>query len=85
LFCILCQFLLLEVDNLLGLCRSLTTPDRFEDNCLVDAIDYEGHLPQLSGAVDNKNTYSGKVLTFSFNLAPDPKGLMIIVGVGKVL
>jgi hypothetical protein len=78
LFCILRQFLLLEVDKLLGLCRSLTTPDSFEYNCLVDAINNEGHLPQLSGAVDNKNTYSGKVLTFSFNLAPHPKGLMIM-------
>jgi hypothetical protein len=78
LFCILCQFLLLEVDNLLGLCRSFTTPDRFEYNCLVDAIDYEGHLPQLSGAVDNENTFSGEALTFSFNLAPHPKGLMIM-------
>ncbi|CAK9868954.1 unnamed protein product [Sphagnum jensenii] len=49
-------------DCLTDLCtssRGLKTPDRFEYNCLVEAIDYEGQLPQLSVAVANKDTSSG--------------------------
>ncbi len=60
----------LKFDKLLGLCRGLKTPDRFEYNCLVEAIDYEGQLPQLPGAVANKDTSSGKAISFSFNLSP---------------
>jgi len=53
------------------LCRGLKTPDRFEYNCLVEAIDYEGRLPQLpAGAVANKDTSSGKAISFSFKLSP---------------
>ncbi|CAM6040506.1 unnamed protein product [Sphagnum compactum] len=49
-------------DCLTDLCtysRGLKTPDRFEYNYLVEAIDYEGQLPQLPGAVANKDTSSG--------------------------
>jgi len=60
----------LKFDKLIGLCRDLKAPDRFEYNCLVEAIDYEGQLPQLSVAVANKDTSSGKAISFSFNLSP---------------